>query len=660
MNMNPPMNEASGLKPCDASRTALDRDGEEIRLVTLTGSRADSSGAVYGSSKQDIVKCHLWHFSFRWENHTTDSATPLNWAQAEPSLSGEKISQDIEFAALSYAWGDPTKTKAIEVDGVRVSVTANLEAALRALRDFTPIRNGCALWIDALCINQRDVQERSEQVGRMRDIYRLARAVVIWTGTEADGSGKAFELLHTMSRSWQDETHEDLASAVRSGTGSIAPGSWAALTAFMQRPYWNRLWILQEIAMGNRSTPIVCGSHVITWGELYDALNDFASRYVDVVFAKVDLESRAAGIQSNGLKRNHLIQLNLQQRDQYVIDEDGTPERLLPILDIGRKCLVSDDKDRVYGVLGMLPGSIRRQIKPNYAKSIEDIYLEFAVAVIDARKDLLLLEECIWSQDRNMPSWVPDWRLSDSNRLFSGRPTYSCARGIAGSPNFSADHKLLRCTGILVDIIDGLGATYFEGVSFKKDHDGISQPRNDKNPYGDESGQRRAVWQMLIGNRTPTGKTAGTELASLLECPLEDLDEARTSVPWRGRAALNSLLEANRHLQVGSRTLGSFFATANSIDSDPPEARLALERMFRMWRTRRPIVTAKGCLGVGPSAARLGDEIWIVAGCDLPLVLRNTPGTGREIVGCCYLQGFMEGEILNTELAARVQTLEIC
>jgi hypothetical protein len=79
-----------------------------------------------------------------------------------------------DYVALSYTWGDPKETREIFVNGKSVQVTVNLEAALRVLRGKAPVKAGLKLWIDALCINQEDNDEKEVQVKRMADIYQRA------------------------------------------------------------------------------------------------------------------------------------------------------------------------------------------------------------------------------------------------------------------------------------------------------------------------------------------------------------------------------------------------------------------------------------------------------------------------------------------------------
>jgi hypothetical protein len=89
------------------------------------------------------------------------------------------LSDGLVFEALSYVWGDDADTVAIILCGRSASVRANLASALRHLRLSSSVRN---LWVDALCINQMDVAERSQQVTLMGEIYTKAEKVIIWLG----------------------------------------------------------------------------------------------------------------------------------------------------------------------------------------------------------------------------------------------------------------------------------------------------------------------------------------------------------------------------------------------------------------------------------------------------------------------------------------------
>jgi hypothetical protein len=133
------------------------------------------------------------------------------------------------YEALSYAWGDPSITLPIRLNGKTYHVTSNLESALRHLRLATERK---VMWVDAICINQRDPTEKSHQVGQMRDIYRNAKQVLVWLGEEGD-VGMALEFLtqiageHVNLKNFMEDRYE---------------AKWAACEAlFNSRAWWRRV-----------------------------------------------------------------------------------------------------------------------------------------------------------------------------------------------------------------------------------------------------------------------------------------------------------------------------------------------------------------------------------------------------------------------------------
>ena len=263
----------------------------------------------------------------------------------------------------------------------------------------------------------------------------------------------------------------------------------------------------------------------------------------------------------------------------------------------------------------------------------------------------MILEECTWPARCGNPSWVPDWTHHDHFRLFSGEPTYHAYLNRVPAIRFEKNERVLVCSGIRIDTISGLGATYFEsGTENRGDlRDEVHQSPNNSSPYASEDEVRTAIWQTLVGNRTPTGKLALPEYEALLECGLASSSELRTEDgQWRGRRAFDSLMERNRHLRLGGKPLDSYFPRSDEAGPDPTSPFDAMERMFRFWRTRRPVVSSAGHFGAVPAATEQDDEIFVLYGCTAPVVLRSTNvSEPYKLVGCCYLQGFMEGEAVH-------------
>jgi hypothetical protein len=104
------------------------------------------------------------------------------------------------YTALSYTWGDPNVTQMILLNGKDHEATTNLDAALRQVRRQLQDNQKIRLWVDALCINQEDIDERSEQVLRIKYIYKRAEDVLVCIGSEEDESQKAMRLLEYLSR----------------------------------------------------------------------------------------------------------------------------------------------------------------------------------------------------------------------------------------------------------------------------------------------------------------------------------------------------------------------------------------------------------------------------------------------------------------------------
>jgi Heterokaryon incompatibility protein (HET) len=160
-------------------------------------------------------------------------------AVIECSMKVFSLNENPQYVALSYVWGSSAVTENIIVNGSPFPVTINLARALRQLED-SPL----LLWVDAICINQRDVKERNSQVRMMGDIYRNASIVVSWLGPEADKSSEAMIALRSIAQevrnlsegddriSWLERYPELL------GDMNVAPTPWEHIAKLWLRDYW--------------------------------------------------------------------------------------------------------------------------------------------------------------------------------------------------------------------------------------------------------------------------------------------------------------------------------------------------------------------------------------------------------------------------------------
>lgn len=161
------------------------------------------------------------------------------------------------YEALSYAWGGSDKSLSIFVDGHELPVTANLHAALSHLRNRSLDR---AMWVDAVCINQADSEERGHQVQSMAKIYANASRVIVWLGEAANDSDRAFEEIRVAAEkqpvnhsSDRDRDSMDLADYIDGQSDdstdrmirSFDKMIQQAVFAILQRPWFRRIWVRQ-------------------------------------------------------------------------------------------------------------------------------------------------------------------------------------------------------------------------------------------------------------------------------------------------------------------------------------------------------------------------------------------------------------------------------
>ncbi|KAF2444570.1 HET-domain-containing protein [Karstenula rhodostoma CBS 690.94] len=356
------------------------------------------------------------------------------------------------FESLSYCWGDATQTRPIECNKRPFPVTENLHSALQHLRYQSEDR---VLWIDAICINQDDQKERSSQVVLMRDIYRRAQRVLVWLGPSADHSELAYSTLQRLSEYWpemQERWERDPTSALKLGPYrktlqrlcklqgvaqsddietderfQLQPREIAALRAVLERPWWTRLWVVQEVCVSTAVT-MICGLGTMSW-------NDLSSGYVVAMGAGGMLASVGSTSWMSccvGLYELKSAFDRMQQQTKTSAGISANPAslqgffRTIDMFQMTRTTetfRVSVPHDKIYGIVGLVdlhPDEEGLSIVPNYELSVVECYKNAALTIMKQSGSSRLLEEVVfhWVTDRRLeglPSWVPDWGYDASS-----------------------------------------------------------------------------------------------------------------------------------------------------------------------------------------------------------------------------------------------------
>ncbi|KAF3023061.1 hypothetical protein E8E14_012712 [Neopestalotiopsis sp. 37M] len=331
------------------------------------------------------------------------------------------------FDALSYVWGVEDDPDPICINGETCKVKKNLKAALRRLQDSEPL----VIWIDAICIDQENVDEKNHQLPLMRDIYTRASQVIVWLG-EGD---KYIDAIFQYADEWKtgqrsrDETHSMESREVWGIKAYIGH------SAFLMLPYWQRMWTFQELALPE-SDPICvygkyrCNLSTIISRDGNNVLTSTLHKDKDILAAELaclDPATYGACGTSEAISRFYhrcnekvfdgIIGVIIARSQR---DLNGTLALFLSITR-GRKC--SDARDRIYVLYG-LAESLERVFPADYSQrnSLEKVLVETTTWMIENCDSWSLFEKfgmhpTRFSENLSLPSWVPDF---DSKSFISG------------------------------------------------------------------------------------------------------------------------------------------------------------------------------------------------------------------------------------------------
>jgi hypothetical protein len=163
------------------------------------------------------------------------------------------------YEAISYTWGDPSRSHEISTEGCRFHVTSNLYSLLHARSSFLRDR---LIWVDFISINQADNSEKERQIPMMADIYRQASRVVIWLGdvAEAPMAADMINKVYCSTLIW----NSSLGYVYNSVSLDAHLPRWHALTNLFDPQYFSRIWICQEVAVAS-DVQIYHGGIYIPW-----------------------------------------------------------------------------------------------------------------------------------------------------------------------------------------------------------------------------------------------------------------------------------------------------------------------------------------------------------------------------------------------------------
>ena len=546
----------------------------------------------------------------------------------------------IDYESVSYTWGHSDQTHSVSCDGREIPVTRALHTLIRHLRHPEEQRD---LWIDQLCINQEDIAERSSQVQKMADIYKNATKVNIWIGEETKDTDLAFQYVDKLARAINAAggggINDDICE--KRGLPKTGDKAWVALGQVMQRAWYSRSWCVQEIAM-SKDAVLLCGNLSLPWG-------DFALAVSRTTFGA----SRHFG---GSLYHNGSPSERVGQAENWRKWRERAKADPFQVFSFSKNCDAKDGRDKLFAFTAFA----NLRVKPDYSKTTEEVYVDFARSFLKRalKNDTtthskasgrhgpgpvvsgFLCNAGKLLQKHDLPSWAPDWSVRQNCRpLWMTKIcndlslSYNAGGNVLGECDLQSYN--LTITTHLIDRVVAAGTV------------DLTQTQN---MSGKELQARCLEWfseasAMYFGSQMPyvTGQSRNEALMYTLVAGL-NADNTPTSTA-HAHSSFYYFLN-----YIYQRTTKVLFS-ASKTDM------LAERYCFTVLAAilgRVLFVTQQGYVGLAPHGAKVGDEVAIMLGGDVPLLLRRVGhglnGPEFHLLGECFVHGLMFGEALNMGL----------
>ncbi|KAG1865502.1 heterokaryon incompatibility protein-domain-containing protein, partial [Suillus subalutaceus] len=613
------------------------------------------------------------------------------------------------YDALSYTWhlGKQSSTRSgvdsefggsINCNGMKLDVTANLRDGLLRLEQF---RQETLIWIDAICINQQDLQERSAQVNMMGRIFRSARTVVVWLGEPPADYEYAIRFMERLP-CIKEQQSESLTDYENAAIATLR--EWLSIGDFFCQTWFQRCWVIQETVLAS-TIEVYSGPTHIPWSLLQNA-----ARLLDVVrrrsfyfqMWKNKSMTILGSIPMILLAREHCHRGKLWQLDTH--------------LALSRTYQVTDQRDKIFALLGISDRSSLESpvvelgvFNVDYTKSVEQVYAECSAHLVEGLAGysvLSMVEARSYPAPRPIPSWVPDFSVPPSPPPLAIRGQCPFSAGVFTSPlptrpTISPNKKELYLPAAArLGRISRTSETGEEIYSLERMTHFfrlLADPALRLAKSATPAAAAEALWRTLIADlaeeQHPAPACLGTSfnqwIAYLVVRALDTASRASAHAadhfpdgesppePTLTSDAVRDFMFSADHI-IGLRSAPPEYrysdvhaavldfiaawdgamplrelldATRVAVaagDKAPLEATHRFVGAFSwMCSARRVFSTEEGDLGIAHQGARVGDEVVVVPGAAVPFVVREVEGGAYALIGEAFVHGAMDGEALE-------------
>ncbi|KAM0544493.1 hypothetical protein ACHAPJ_011787 [Fusarium lateritium] len=638
---------------------SLDSSRQEIRLLTLHQPLDDDP----------TVSCTLSHVAL---GPATDSVVPA-------------------YEALSYVWGEPDFSAPILLNGKPFSITPSLHHILSALRLRGQTR---ALWVDAVCINQSDPEERKQQVALMRKIYSYCKRDIAWLDpmigkdvksrdiymdkkTLADKEGRIKEGMEFMQKIIQkdSETLKTLQDYYRESDFFLKKSDQLLMRDLFRQPtLWKRLWVMQELSLAPQVT-LMCSEAELNWDSLATFFKD--EPYFDAFHT---LRSHAQ------FYYHHFSDIFIPSKlieDQRRLSSGATGERCSRLTDVlarFRAMESTDPRDKIYGLLGLVTEN--HSIEVDYSKSLNKVYEEVTLSLINMSGDLDVLCQSLFerrggpralyqvdreaSQRDKLPSWTVEFDLKprdSASVLFAQRNIFNAGvkhcetpcRLVGPTKNILAlKGSILGSIGPILQVeerynrVEDVMKLYLGEDAFQRSQSQLYEPKIGSSHISTSETSFRAFWRTLV-----VDCIAPPRMRRLRKAEIEALDVENRN--WVSEGQFHILTYRIDDYEHYSRSAFSYDPGENF---DFTEVDNAVHRVStgRAWVGHSIddfmfATTENGLFLLARPHVQQGDVVAVLDGGKVPMVLRKSESKDDQggletfnIICPTYVHGFMDGE----------------
>lgn len=640
------------------------------------------------------------------------------------------------YLTLSYAWKAPRNDeeclKAYEGDGkwviirdgekhYRLEVGRNLHEGLQKITQAqSSVRY---IWIDALCINQKDLRERASQVSMMGDIYSRCTRVVIWLGEMEAREAARIHILHSVI------LPELIKYIGQHGMDSIKTGNWTkqdlddrfGVAGLVRSENWNgylrlyrntrwfgRAWVIQEVALAPDA--VVMFAHLqLAWTDMLLMARFLrASGLCNDVFDPTDADDSDMLTPGTILEAVH----ELQQSARTLKNHDGLQiaatdlrrrnasrmswEVFLRCVFVLRAVQSEDPRDRIFAALGFLHIDEGNSgvILPDYQISTEELFIKVTTVLLSKRPGLEILTMRGNSNRRmgDLPTWVPDFTTAPEIPLHQELDEASSR--VESWPSWRVEDSKLVLQGVAFTTVkavhpwdfinDATSAREIAGLdtSVKILMGGFNAVRH----LSGSPDPLQILWRTLIADQTSVSGQApidSSHFRSFMAQTILQLfdhmaaDDPSNNAAWapegighmfppsdsKPSASMLKDLQARRN-----RVKTSLYPKDEDLavlDTLAKKAGVFVTATGKYTTDRQLYVTEEGLVGLGPLSMNEGDRIVYVRGTPFLFAMRekergNGNGNEYEMLGETYVHMLANGELAEIGMGDRAGDIVVC